>query len=121
MSAQALSSESQPRVRALPSSPPAANPRFVPVQVIGRAQAANDAVTFWLAAPGTTRSPMPYLPGQYITLAFTPSPQAGQHLPTLYRSYSLCGDGVPQQPWEIAVKRQRAGLVSTFLYDHILP
>jgi ferredoxin-NADP reductase len=119
MSAQALSSESQPRGRAIPSVPPAANPRFVPVQVIGRAQAANDAVTFWLAAPGTTRAPMPYLPGQFITLTFTPPAQAGKHMPTLYRSYSLCGDGDPQQPWEITVKRQRAGLVSTFLYDHI--
>jgi ferredoxin-NADP reductase len=62
---------------------------------------------------------MPYLPGQFITLTFTPPAQAGKHMPTLYRSYSLCGDGDPQQPWEITVKRQRAGLVSTFLYDHI--
>jgi ferredoxin-NADP reductase len=85
------------------------------VQVVGRVQAARDVVTLWLAVPSTLQAPAPYKPGQFVTLA----------LPTdrgsLYRSYSLCGDGSADRPWEITVKRQRAGLVSTYIYDRVVP
>jgi ferredoxin-NADP reductase len=83
-------------------------------QVIARAPAARDAVTFWLAAPGTQRAPAPYLPGQFITL-FLPTTARG----TISRSYSLCGDGRPDRPWEITVQRQHGGTVSTYLLDRI--
>src|SRR5215469_3149332 len=121
MSAQVSPSSPEPFLQEAAPAQMAPSARFVPVQVIGRAPAARDAVTFWLAAPGTTYAPMPYLPGQFMTLAFTPPSQANQQARTLYRSYSLCGDGNPQHPWEITVKRQNAGLVSGFLYEHVLP
>lgn len=76
---------------------------------------ANDAVTLWLVAPGTTHAPAPYLPGQYITLALAST--GG----TLYRSYSLSSDGRPDRPWEITVKRQRDGAVSSFLCERATP
>jgi ferredoxin-NADP reductase len=121
MSAQVSPSSPEPFLREVAPAPIAPSARFVPVQVIGRAAAAREAVTFWLAAPGTTYAPMPYLPGQFMTLAFTPPAQADQQARMLYRSYSLCGDGNPQHPWEITVKRQNAGLVSGFLYEHVRP
>jgi ferredoxin-NADP reductase len=68
-----------------------------------------------LALPGTRRSPGTYLPGQFITLAFP-----GNNT-TYYRSYSLCGDGQSDQPWEITVKRQNAGIVSSYVYSHVRP
>lgn len=96
--------------------------RFVAVQVLARAAAARDAVTFWLAAPGTASAPAPYAPGQFITLAFAPTDAGASAAPrAFYRSYSLCGDGDPTKPWEITVKRQQAGLVSTYLYEHAAP
>ncbi len=85
------------------------------VQVVGRVQTARDVVTLWLALPGTLQAPAPYKPGQFVTLA----------LPTdrgsLYRSYSLCGDGSADRPWEITIKRQHAGLVSSYIYDRVVP
>lgn len=85
------------------------------VQVVRREMAARDVVALWLAQPGTQRAPASYRPGQFITLAL---PSASD---TLYRSYSLCGYGRPDVPWEITVKRQHAGAVSTFLYEHAAP
>lgn len=85
------------------------------VQVVRREMAARDVVTLWLAQPGTQLAPAPYRPGQFITLAL---PSASD---TLYRSYSLCGYGRADSPWEITVKRQHAGAVSTFLYEHAAP
>jgi ferredoxin-NADP reductase len=84
------------------------------VEVVGRLVAARDVVTLWLAQPGTTRAPAPYLPGQFITLAL-PTNQGT----TISRSYSLCGDGSPERPWEITVKRQHAGMVSSYLFDRV--
>jgi ferredoxin-NADP reductase len=89
--------------------------RMFSLQVAAIVPAAHDAVTLLLALPGTDRAPSGYLPGQFITLAFR-TPQA-----TLYRSYSLCGDGCADVPWEITVKRQRAGLVSNYLYTNAYP
>ena len=85
------------------------------VQVVRREAAARDVVALWLAQPGTERAPAPYQPGQFITLAL---PSASE---TLYRSYSLCGYGRADYPWEITVKRQHAGAVSSFLYEHATP
>jgi ferredoxin-NADP reductase len=85
------------------------------VQVIGRAEAAREAVTLWLAQPGTQRAPAPYRAGQFITLAL-PSARG-----TLLRSYSLCGDGDTDRPWEITIKRQPDGAVSPLLCDRVLP
>jgi ferredoxin-NADP reductase len=38
---------------------------------------------------------------------------------TLYRSYSLCGDGSPDRPWELTIKRMERGAVSTFFYEEV--
>jgi ferredoxin-NADP reductase len=107
-------------IEARPSEPmPAAGgARKVTVEVVADAPAARDAVTFALALPGTRRAPAAYLPGQFITLAF---PSAGVGSATLYRSYSLCGDGRANAPWEITVKRTPGGVISTFLIEHVRP
>jgi ferredoxin-NADP reductase len=86
---------------------------MIPVQVLKREHVAPDAVTFHLVLPGTQQSPAPYFPGQFITLAL-PTPRE-----TLYRSYSLCSDGDPQYSWEITVKKQHMGAVSTYFYTHV--
>jgi ferredoxin-NADP reductase len=89
--------------------------RFIPVQVVARANPTRDAVTLLLAAPGTQRAPSGYLPGQFITLEF-PTERAA-----LYRSYSLCGDGRPDRPWEITIKRHGSGRISRYLHEHARP
>lgn len=89
---------------------------LIEVQVVGRAEAASDAVTLWLARPGTREAPAPYRAGQFITLAL-PRPNGA----TVRRSYSLCGDGNAALPWEVTVKRQTGGLVSPYLCDVIQP
>ena len=81
------------------------------VEVVGRDVIAADAVTLYLAAPGTRQAPASYVPGQHTTLAL---PVGGN---ILYRTYSLCSDGQTSRPWEIAVKRQHGGAVSTFLCE----
>jgi ferredoxin-NADP reductase len=88
---------------------------FVPVQVVARTHATRDAVTLLLAAPGTQRAPSDYLPGQFITLEFSTERES------LYRSYSLCGDGRADTPWEITIKRHGAGRVSRYLHEHARP
>ena len=85
-------------------------------QVVRREVAAEGAVTLWLAAPGTQYAPALYAPGQFITL-FLPAANGT----TFSRSYSLCGDGRADQPWEITIKRQEGGLVSPYLCERILP
>jgi ferredoxin-NADP reductase len=85
------------------------------LQVVAVIPAARDAITLLLALPGTNRAPSAYLPGQFITLAF-PTTES-----MLYRSYSLCGEGRADVPWEITVKRQHAGLVSNYLYSTVCP
>jgi len=86
---------------------------MLPVQVVRRKEIAPDVVTLSLAVPDTDQAPAPYLPGQFVTLA----------IPTLkkvlYRSYSLCGNGRPDQPWEITIKRIQAGKVSTHLFEKV--
>ena len=88
---------------------------MLPAQIARVERIAGDAVTLWLVAPGMTKSPAPYLPGQYVTLALASS--AG----TLYRSYSLSSDGRADRPWEITVKRERDGAVSSFLCERASP
>jgi len=115
MTAPMRASSSREASRAAGLSGTASRAGIYRVQVVGRVQAARDVVTLWLALPGTLQAPAPYKPGQFVTLA----------LPTdrgsLYRSYSLCGDGSADRPWEITVKRQHAGLVSGYIYDRVLP
>jgi ferredoxin-NADP reductase len=89
-------------------SPPA---NMLTVQIVRREVVARDAVSLFLVLAGTHRSPGPYLPGQFVTLAL-PSSHG-----MLYRSYSLCGLGRPNEPWEITIKRVPRGVVSTFLHD----
>jgi ferredoxin-NADP reductase len=93
-----------------------ATARSITVQVTAMTPAARDAVTFTLALPGGHQSPGPYRAGQFITLAI---PTSGG-MP-LYRSYSLCGDGRPDTPWQITVKRTAGGKVSNYLIDRIKP
>jgi 3-ketosteroid 9alpha-monooxygenase subunit B len=94
---------------------PSGRSGWVSVQVQAVTPIARDTVTLALALPGTHRAPAPYQPGQYITLAF-PGTRT-----TYYRSYSLCGDGESGRPWEITVKRQNAGIVSSFIYSNVRP
>jgi ferredoxin-NADP reductase len=101
--------ESNP-TRALPIVSPA---NMMPVQVIGREMAAPGVVTVYIVLPGTHQAPAPYLPGQFVTLAL-PTPRD-----TLYRSYSLCGDGDASQPWELTIKQLEQGASSTYFYKHV--
>lgn len=101
--------------------------QMMPVQVLRREEIAPEAVTLFLVLPGTEQAPAPYLPGQFVTLAVPtaglPSQFAAVALPaprrTLYRSYSLCGNGRVDQPWEITIKRISDGAVSTYLYEAV--
>ncbi len=86
---------------------------MMPVQVLRREIIAPEVVTLYLVLPHTEQAPAPYLPGQFVTLAL-PTPRN-----TIYRSYSLCGDGRPDQPWEITIKRLHMGTVSSYLYDKV--
>ncbi|HEY7833709.1 MAG TPA: 2Fe-2S iron-sulfur cluster-binding protein [Ktedonobacterales bacterium] len=94
---------------------PAAREGMIGVQVVACTPAAHEVVTLALALPGTQRAPAAYLPGQFITLEFATAQR------TFYRSYSLCGDGRVEAPWEITVKRHHAGLISRHLYDRVRP
>jgi ferredoxin-NADP reductase len=94
---------------------PAPRAQSIPVQVVARTHATRDAVTLLLAAPGTQRAPSGYLPGQFITLEFPTGRES------LHRSYSLCGDGRGDTPWEITIKRHGAGRISRYLHEHARP
>jgi ferredoxin-NADP reductase len=98
-----------------PDSSRSARAGFIPLQVLAVTPIARDTLTLALTLPGTGRSPGAYLPGQFITLAFPGTNTM------YYRSYSLCGDGQTDRPWEITVKRQNAGLVSSYIYSHVRP
>lgn len=88
---------------------------MLPAHIARIERGAGDAVILWLVTPGTTKAPAPYLPGQYVTLALASTAGA------LYRSYSLSSDGRADRPWEITVKRQRDGAVSSFLCERATP
>jgi ferredoxin-NADP reductase len=90
--------------------------RTITVQVTAMTPAARNAVTFTLALPGTHRAPGHYRAGQFITLTIPTASGA-----PLYRSYSLCGDGSADTPWQITVKRTVGGRVSNYLIDRIRP
>ena len=94
-----------------PAIQPPAN--MIAVQVVQREVVTRDAITLHLTLPHTHRAPAAYQPGQFVTLAvLTPTE-------TLYRSYSLCGAGSPNEPWEITIKRVRNGLISTWLFEQV--
>jgi ferredoxin-NADP reductase len=93
-----------------------ATARTITVQVVAMTSAARNAITFTLARPGTRQSPGPYRAGQFITLTIPTASGA-----PLHRSYSLCGDGNADAPWQITVKRTAGGKVSNYLIDHIRP
>jgi ferredoxin-NADP reductase len=86
---------------------------MLPVQVLHREIIAPEVVTLYLVLPDTEQAPAPYQPGQFVTLA-VPTFRG-----TIYRSYSLCGDGRPDQPWEITIKRLQMGTVSSYLFDKV--
>jgi ferredoxin-NADP reductase len=88
---------------------------MLPVQVAERHIIAPDVVSVRIVLPGTAQSPAPYLPGQFVTLALPTTSE------TIYRSYSLCGDGDPSQPWELTIKRMELGAVSTYFYQSVMP
>lgn len=96
--------------RALPLAAPT---NMLPVQVIAREVIAPDVVSVRIVLPGTNQAPAPYLSGQFVTLAL-PTPRE-----TLYRSYSLCGDGDPSRPWELTIKRMQLGAVSNYFYQSV--
>lgn len=98
--------------RGLPIVSPA---NMLPVQVIHREVVAPGVVTVYIVLPGAQQAPAPYLPGQFVTLAL-PTPRE-----TLYRSYSLCGDGDDSQPWSLTIKRLDQGAVSTYFYNLVNP
>lgn len=97
--------------RGLPIASPA---NMLPVQVIRREEVAHDVVSVFIVLPGTDQAPAPYLPGQFVTLAL-PTPRE-----TLYRSYSLCGDGDARRPWELTIKRVEMGAVSSYFYKSVV-
>lgn len=110
LDAPALTTPARP---AMPIPAHAPTARALQVEVIHRVEATASAVTLWLARPGTREAPAPYLPGQFTTLALFLDGI------THYRSYSLCGDGSTDWPWEITIKRE--GLVSSALCDEVMP
>ncbi|MGZ3663351.1 MAG: 2Fe-2S iron-sulfur cluster-binding protein [Ktedonobacterales bacterium] len=87
---------------------------MLPVRVTRRVNIAPDVVSVFLVLPGTEQAPAPYLPGQFVTLALPTQRE------TLYRSYSLCGDGRTDHPWELTIKRMDMGAVSTYFYRHVV-
>ncbi|MFI5271707.1 MAG: 2Fe-2S iron-sulfur cluster-binding protein [Ktedonobacterales bacterium] len=114
-SAPTRDSVSQPATRVEAEGVPAAGrARTIELQVLERRPAARDAVTFTFALPGTRRAPAAYQPGQFITLSLLSAGGGTQQ-----RSYSLCGDGRAEVPWEITVKRTAGGLISNFLIDQV--
>jgi 3-ketosteroid 9alpha-monooxygenase subunit B len=88
-------------------------PNMIAVQVVARQHVAADAVSLFLALPRTQRPPAGYYPGQFVSLAI-PTPTE-----TLYRSYSLCGYGSANDPWEITIKRVHKGRISNYLMDQV--
>jgi ferredoxin-NADP reductase len=86
---------------------------MVPVQVVDREEIAPGVVSVLIVLPGTQQAPAPYLPGQFVTLAL-PTPRT-----TLHRSYSLCGAGNVDEPWELTIKRMEMGAVSTYFYQSV--
>jgi ferredoxin-NADP reductase len=88
---------------------------MLPVQVIDRVEIVEDVVSVSIVLPGTRQAPSPYLPGQFVTLALPTRRE------TLYRSYSLCGDGDAGEPWELTIKRMEMGAVSTYFFNHVRP
>jgi ferredoxin-NADP reductase len=88
---------------------------MLPVQVVARDVIAPDVVSVRIVLPGTSQAPAPYLPGQFVTLALPTLHE------TLYRSYSLCGDGDPSRPWELTIKRMQMGAVSNYFYQSVQP
>ncbi len=88
---------------------------MLPVQVIDVHEVAPEVVSVQIVLPGSRQAPAPYLPGQFVTLAL-PTPRE-----TLYRSYSLCGPGDHEEPWELTIKRVDQGAVSTYFYDSVHP
>lgn len=96
--------------RALPVASPA---NMIPVQVVRREELTPDVVSVEIVLPGTQQAPAPYLPGQFVTLALPTKRD------TLYRSYSLCGDGDGSKPWQLTIKRVDQGAVSTYFYNHV--
>lgn len=95
--------------------PLAAPTNLLPVQVVARDVIAPDVVSVRIVLPGTNQAPAPYLPGQFVTLALPALHE------TLYRSYSLCGDGDPSRPWELTIKRMQMGAVSNYFYQSVQP
>ncbi|HEU5347482.1 MAG TPA: 2Fe-2S iron-sulfur cluster-binding protein [Ktedonobacterales bacterium] len=95
--------------------PVAAPTNMLPVQVIARDIIAPDVVSIQIVLPGTSQAPAPYLPGQFVTLALPTQRE------TLYRSYSLCGDGDSSRPWELTIKRMQLGAVSNYFYQSVQP
>ncbi len=98
--------------RSVPIVSPA---NMLPVQVIRRQVIAPDVVSVFIVLPGTRQAPAPYLPGQFLTLALPTETD------TLYRSYSLCGDGDMSRPWELTIKRMEGGAVSSYFYERVMP
>lgn len=96
--------------------PTQAEARSLDVEVLEVRPVAHDAATFALATPGGRAAPAAYRPGQFITLSLPSTSGA-----ILRRSYSLCGDGRADRPWEITVKRAPGGVVSNFLLDYVRP
>lgn len=93
--------------------PVVAPTNMLPVQVVARDVVAPDVVSVQIVLPGANQAPAPYLPGQFVTLAL-PTPRE-----TMYRSYSLCGDGDNSRPWELTIKRVQMGAVSNYFYQSV--
>ncbi len=87
---------------------------MLPVQVVDRVEIAPGVVSVYIVLPGTRQAPSPYNPGQFVTLALPTRRE------TLYRSYSLCGAGDADEPWELTIKRMEMGAVSTYFYNHVV-
>jgi ferredoxin-NADP reductase/MOSC domain-containing protein YiiM len=95
------------------SAPPPAWPGFRPLRVAGVDREAADVVS--LSIEETDGAPLPAaLPGQFLVLRLRTTPDG----PRLLRNYSM--SGMPgASDYRVSVKRERNGVVSSYLNDHV--
>jgi len=94
------------------SGPPPAWPGFRPLRVARVDREATNVVS--LSIEETDGSPLPAaLPGQFLVIRLRTASSG----PMLLRNYSMSG-APGASTYRISVKRERNGVVSSYLYDH---
>lgn len=108
----AYDSGTTPRAAGVGTAP--SSQGFRSLMVTRLAHVTDEILSIDLHADGDVALPAP-LPGQYLTLQIT-----GAGDPAPVRSYSICAV-TESGGYRIAVKREREGLVSSWLHAHLRP